>query len=72
MDIADDMLTSIPKRGKGGRNPAMDARLDPAIDPRKAARVMANRLVRGEENHSTRLVFRVSVCRRLALTGCSM
>ncbi|GAX80783.1 hypothetical protein CEUSTIGMA_g8219.t1 [Chlamydomonas eustigma] len=38
-------LTSKRKdRGKGGRNPSKDARLDPSIDPKKAARIMANRL----------------------------
>lgn len=32
------------KRGKGGRQPAMDPRLDPNIDERKAKRILANRL----------------------------
>lgn len=32
------------KRGKGGRQPAADPRLDPNIDERKAKRILANRL----------------------------
>lgn len=32
------------KRGKGGRQPASDPRLDPNIDERKAKRILANRL----------------------------
>lgn len=44
MENAEDADLYVPKRGKGGRNPALDARLDPSIDPKKAARIMANRL----------------------------
>ena len=32
------------KRGKGGRQPASDPRLDPNIDERRAKRILANRL----------------------------
>ena len=32
------------KRGKGGRQPASDPRLDPNIDDRRAKRILANRL----------------------------
>lgn len=32
------------KRGKGGRQPAADPRLDPNIDARRAKRILANRL----------------------------
>ena len=32
------------RRGKGGRQPAMDPRLDPNVDPKKAKRILANRL----------------------------
>ncbi len=38
------MLCDRKGKGKGGRNPAEDARLNPNIDPKKAARIMANRL----------------------------
>lgn len=46
LEIAEEAAEQVyvPKRGKGGRNPALDARLDPNIDPKKAARIMANRL----------------------------
>ncbi|KAK9800764.1 hypothetical protein WJX73_009280 [Symbiochloris irregularis] len=38
-------LTPASKRkGKGGRQPATDPRLDPAVDPKKARRILANRL----------------------------
>lgn len=38
-------LTPAHKRkGKGGRQPAADPRLDPAIDPKRARRILANRL----------------------------
>ena len=32
------------RKGKGGRQPAMDPRLDPNVDPKKAKRILANRL----------------------------
>ncbi|KAI8108800.1 hypothetical protein M9435_005217 [Picochlorum sp. BPE23] len=32
------------RKGKGGRQPAMDPRMDPNIDPKKARRILANRL----------------------------
>ncbi|KAL0052512.1 hypothetical protein WJX82_003279 [Trebouxia sp. C0006] len=32
------------RKGKGGRQPAMDPRLDPTVDPKKAKRILANRL----------------------------
>jgi hypothetical protein len=32
------------RKGKGGRQPAADPRLDPSIDPKRARRIMANRL----------------------------
>jgi hypothetical protein len=32
------------RKGKGGRQPAADPRLDPGIDPKKARRILANRL----------------------------
>ena len=31
------------KKGKGGRQPAQDPRLDPDIDPKRAKRILANR-----------------------------
>ncbi len=38
-------LTPAHKRkGKGGRQPAADPRLDPGIDPKRARRILANRL----------------------------
>lgn len=38
-------LTPAEKRkGKGGRQPASDPRLDPSVDPKKARRILANRL----------------------------
>ena len=38
-------LTPASKRkGKGGRQPATDPRLDPSVDPKKARRILANRL----------------------------
>lgn len=32
------------RKGKGGRQPALDPRMDPKIDPKKAKRILANRL----------------------------
>lgn len=31
------------RKGKGGRRPAADPRIDPTIDPKKAKRIVANR-----------------------------
>lgn len=31
------------RRGKGGRRPAADPRINPNIDPKKAKRIVANR-----------------------------
>ena len=38
------LVPAHKKRGKGGRQPAADPRLDPSIDERKAKRILANRL----------------------------
>ena len=39
------MLSTVGRRkGKGGRQPAMDPRLDPNVDPKRAKRILANRL----------------------------
>ena len=38
------LVPAHKKRGKGGRQPAQDPRLDPNIDERKAKRILANRL----------------------------
>lgn len=53
-DVADLARYSVPhsefltpphlRKGKGGRQPAIDPRLDPRIDPKKAKRILANRL----------------------------
>ena len=32
------------RKGKGGRQPALDPRLDPNVDPKRAKRILANRL----------------------------
>ncbi len=32
------------RKGKGGRQPALDPRLDPSVDPKRAKRILANRL----------------------------
>lgn len=32
------------RKGKGGRSPAGDPRLDPSVDPKKAKRILANRM----------------------------
>lgn len=32
------------RKGKGGRQPANDPRLDPNVDPKKARRIVANRI----------------------------
>ena len=37
---------STARRGKGGRQPAADPRLDPDMDPKKAKRILANRWAR--------------------------
>lgn len=40
-----DLMNAVGKRkGKGGRQPAMDPRLDPNVDPKRAKRILANRL----------------------------
>ena len=50
MSTADVLATlaclspQIKRKGKGGRQPAMDPRLDPNVDPKKAKRILANRL----------------------------
>ena len=38
------LVPAHKKRGKGGRQPASDPRLDPSIDERRAKRILANRL----------------------------
>lgn len=38
------LLEKVQRKGKGGRAPAEDPRLDPNIDPRKARRILANRI----------------------------
>ena len=38
------LVPAHKKRGKGGRQPAADPRLDPSIDARRAKRILANRL----------------------------
>ncbi|GIL53862.1 hypothetical protein Vafri_9378 [Volvox africanus] len=38
------LLEKVQRKGKGGRAPAEDPRLDPSIDPRKARRILANRI----------------------------
>ena len=32
------------RKGRGGRQPALDPRLDPSVDPKRAKRILANRL----------------------------
>ena len=50
MSTADVLATlaclspQIKRKGKGGRQPAMDPRLDPNVDPKKAKLILANRL----------------------------
>ena len=39
-----EVLGKVTQRGKGGRTPASDPRLDPTIDPKKAKRILANRI----------------------------
>ena len=39
-----EVLGKVTHRGKGGRTPASDPRLDPSIDPKKAKRILANRI----------------------------
>ena len=38
-ELEKELLNGLRKRGKGGRNQAADARLDPNIDPKKATRM---------------------------------
>lgn len=46
--VSDDLLRNVvqkvQQRGRGGRTPAGDPRLDPNIEPKKAKRILANRL----------------------------
>ena len=37
------ILVVYPGQGRGGRTAAMDPRLDPSIDPKRAKRILANR-----------------------------
>lgn len=64
-DMLDDKFAaSLKKRGKGGRNRAADARLDPNLDPKKASRIMSNRYsqqrYRGQRGGSRRIELRMS------------
>jgi len=45
-DVPHSQFLTAPhlRKGKGGRQPAMDPRMDPNIDPKKARRILANRL----------------------------
>jgi hypothetical protein len=56
MDVASELLADLPpdlamqllerstmRTGRGGRQRAQDARLDVSIDPKRAARIQANR-----------------------------
>lgn len=46
-DIANEMLPqlmeNVTRKGRGGRQPAVDPRHDPEIDPKRAKRILANR-----------------------------
>lgn len=45
-DVPHSQFLTAPhlRKGKGGRQPALDPRMDPKIDPKKAKRILANRL----------------------------
>lgn len=45
-DVPHSQFLTAPhmRKGKGGRQPATDPRMDPNIDPKKARRILANRL----------------------------
>jgi len=42
--VAAYLSPAARRKGKGGRQPALDPRLDPGIDPKRAKRILANRL----------------------------
>lgn len=42
-ELIPHVVEKANRRGKGGRQPAIDPRMDPNIDPKKARRILANR-----------------------------
>lgn len=42
-DVLRNVVQKVQQRGRGGRTPAGDPRLDPNVDPKKAKRILANR-----------------------------
>lgn len=42
-DVLRNVVNKVRQRGRGGRTPAGDPRLDPNIEPKKAKRILANR-----------------------------
>lgn len=42
-ELIPQVVEKAHRRGKGGRQPAIDPRMDPSIDPKKARRILANR-----------------------------
>ena len=58
------------RKGKGGRQPAMDPRLDPNVDPKKAKRILANRLSAARSKMKQKS--HVEVCPPAAVTWCGM
>lgn len=55
------------RKGKGGRQPAMDPRLDPSVDPKKAKRILANRLSAARSKMKQKSHVEVSVHAQLSL-----
>lgn len=46
-DVLRNVVQKVQQRGRGGRTPAGDPRLDPNVDPKKAKRILANRYAGG-------------------------
>ncbi len=59
------LLEKVQRKGKGGRAPAEDPRLDPSIDPRKARRILANRISAARSKLKQKLLLEGLKVRRL-------
>lgn len=63
------LLEKVQRKGKGGRAPAEDPRLDPSIDPRKARRILANRISAARSKLKQKLILEGLKVRRAGGRG---
>lgn len=62
------------RKGKGGRQPALDPRLDPNVDPKRAKRILANRLsaARSKMKQKTHVDVSPRLCQHCTRPGISL